>query len=206
MNDGGDYAPEWANEPPDLTHERDEHTDAGCLLREAVNGIRDHHGRDQLVTNGSDGGANDRSHIPVAGGRGLGANQEHDNANDGQSEAKVAQPEAELRLGLAVQPPRPPVHPLIGHEAAHLLADERSDDHTQELQAQLLGVQLELALQQLWHLDGRQNTTEQEHHCIRTCGNHNGWVADHGQGPDELIPCQRSRINSPQGKVFPLEG
>lgn len=171
-----------------MSHKSDEYTDAGRLMWEAVNGICDHDGGDKLVSNGTNRSTDDGCDIPVSTRRCLRAHQEHNHTNDGQREAEIAEPETELRLGLAVDTTGSTTHPEIGEYAPHLLTDHRADDHTQELEAELLGVQIELLLQQLGHLHCCEDASEQEDHCVRAGGNQNRRVAGHGQWTDELIP------------------
>jgi hypothetical protein len=64
----GGNVPEGSNETPNLPDKGDEHTDAASFLREAVNGIGNHHGRDQLVSDRTDGRADNGGHIPVTRG------------------------------------------------------------------------------------------------------------------------------------------
>lgn len=201
---GGKHIPEGTKEAPDLSHKSDEHTNAGCLLREAVNRIGDHHGGDKLVSHSANGSANDGRDVPVSARRCLRADQEHNHTNDGQREAEITEPETELGLSLAVNTAGSTAHPEIGQHAAHLFANHGADDHTQELEAQLLGVQLELLLEQLRHFDGCQNAAEQEDHCICAGWDQDRGVAGHCKWTNELIPGEWCGIDSSQGHVLDL--
>lgn len=124
----------------------------------------------------------------MAAGRCLRANQEHNHTDDGQREAEIAEPETVFGLGLAVDATGATTHPEVGEYTTHLLANDGSDDHTQELETQLLGVQFELLFQQLGHLDCCEDASKQEDHGVCAGWNENGGVAGHGQWTDEFIP------------------
>jgi hypothetical protein len=74
----------------------------------------------------------------------LKADAEDDQADHGKDETDVTEPKSILRLRATSQLLSALVHPEIANSATKLLADDKTDHDTEELQAEFLGVQTEL--------------------------------------------------------------
>lgn len=98
--------------------------------------------------------------------------------------ANVAQPQTKLRVRPASLPlPRP--HPLVGGEAANLLAEDGADDEADVLEADLLGVEAELFGEDLWHLEGCHYAAPEEDHGVGDGGEADKDAECESEGGDE---------------------
>ena len=80
-----------------------------------------------------------------------------------------------------------------------MFSENRTDDHTKELQAKLLGIESKLHLQKLRDFHGNKNATEQEDHGIHDCGDKHAGMLHQGQRVIELTESQRGRIDAAKG-------
>jgi len=127
------------------------------VLVVAVYCIRDEDGSDKLVSECRDTDSDDGRHVIVT--QVLGLNAEDEEADEGAEEARVGEPETVLRshgprssqLGGSTP------HEEIRTVAADLLADDGTDDHPEELETDLLGVEVEFRREELRDLDGEEH-------------------------------------------------
>jgi hypothetical protein len=114
--------------------------------------------------------------------------------------ANITQPKAEFRRGRFSSALLTHKHPAIGYEPADLFANDRSDNDTEELQTDLLGVQVELGRVDLGDLDCERDTSPEENHCVGYSRNGHAWFHHVAQGLEEVPECQRCRVDAAESE------
>lgn len=197
--------PERTEESPGGPDDVDEDADAGAVLDVAVDGVGDEDGGDDLVSDGGDGDADDGSHVPFSGGGLLQTHAEEDQADHGEEEADVAEPQSVLGRRASSEFLRTLVHPEIADPATELLADDKTDHDAEELEAELLRVQAELGEEELRNLNGKQNAAESEYDGIGDSRDPDGSVTEEGQGLNEFGQLQWRGVDTLEVEVLLLE-
>jgi len=77
-----------------------------------------------------------------------------------------------------------------------LLADNRADDGTQKLQAELLGVEVELLTEQLGDFDCDHDTCEEKHDRVRKSRDNDADLAEEAERSDELVGCDLTGVDA----------
>lgn len=171
----------------------------------AVDGISDKHGGNDLVPSASKCNPDYRRDIPMQVRRLRRANQEDHHPDDREREARVAEPQSELRRRRATNLLRAAVHPGIGQDAAELLTDDGADDDAEELEAELLLVEVEFLAKELGQLDGDEDAAEEEGHGVGDGGEEDAELAAEEEGLDELIGADRGGVDAAELEVLLLE-
>jgi len=136
----------------------------------------------------------------------LEANAEDDQTDHGKDETHITEPKSVLRLRTTSKLLGALVHPEITDPATELLADDKTDHDTKELQAKFLRVKTELGKEQLRNLDSEEDTAEAEDDGVGDCGDPDRGVAEEEQGLDELDELERRRVDALEVEVLLLEG
>lgn len=117
--------PERPDETPGLPNKGDEHTNTAGLIRVAVNGVRNEHRCDNLVTCGGNAGTDDGCDVPMTFRCLLNANQENNETADCEQDTEVAQPQPPLGCRfLGSNLLRASTHPHVTGVTTNLLADD----------------------------------------------------------------------------------
>lgn len=135
----------------------------------------------------------------------LKTNAEKDQANHSKQESKVAEPKPVFRSGATAKLLGAPVHPKITGPTAKLLANDQTDEDTEELQAELLRVEFELWKEELRDFHGEENAAEAEDDRIGDSRDPNGSVAEERQGLNELVETERLGVDAPEVQILLLE-
>ena len=140
-----------------------------------VDRIRRQHSCDNLVPERRNPSPYNGRDPPLPLGRLLSADEKDNHAGNSNQVPEVAEPETELGWGTAgifgsVHEVSCTAHPEIRHDTAHLFAEEGADDEAEELEAELLRVEGEFLLQELWDLDRVEHGGEEEDHAVGDCG------------------------------------
>lgn len=201
------WEPEGSNEAPSLPDKRDEDTNATGFLRIAVDSVRDEDSCDDLVACRSDTSTNDRCDVPVAFRSLLDADQEYNKTADCEQDAKVAKPQPELGLRLPGRRfLRASTHPYVARVSTDLLANDRSNDEAKELKPKLLRVEMELLAEKLGNLNSCENRSEEEHHCVCACWDHDTRVLGQSQRRDEFQGSDGGGVDAAELEVRLFEG
>ena len=197
--------PERTDEAPNLAYEGDEDTNTGSFFLVTIDSVGDKHGGDDLVANGSDGGANQRCNVPL--GDVFSLNEEDNVADDTEEETSITKPETVLRLRTVTSRhlTSSALHPRVGQDTSKLFTDDGTDDDTGELVSNLLSVELKLLLEQLGNLDGDEDRGKKEDHRIGGGRDHDCRMATHSQRLNEVPSSERSRVNTSEAPVLLLE-
>lgn len=185
--------PKRPNKAPHLAHKSDKYPDTGCICPIAIHGVRDVDGRDDLISCGGNGCSYDGRHIPRLASF-VQLDCEHDNPTDSQGVANITQPQTIFwRWVLALALLAPP-HPPIRDQPSNLLPQDRSNNHAQELQADLLGVKAKQFGEDLRDFDGEDDTAPEEDHGIGTGGDHHAGLHHIAQWLDKIPEAQVGSI------------
>lgn len=170
-----------------------------------VHRVGSQHGGDHLVSEGGDTSSHNRSDRPLSLFGLLSTDEEDDISRDRQEKSDVAQPQPVLGCGLLLDATCTGVHPDIRHHSAQLLTKQRTNDQSDELQSQLLGIQLEFALEQLRDLHRYHHTGKEEHHRVCHRSDEDRDVGKEGERVEELRNLDRRRIDPTDRDVLALE-
>lgn len=168
-----------------------------------VHCIRDKNSGYDLIATSADGDADHRPYVPVTLRRLLGADKEYNQAHNAQNKSDVTEPQAVFGFRLAVDFLCTQIHPAIRQDTTKLLTQKRSDDRTQELKSELLGIQIEFCLQQTGDFHSGHYVAQTEHHGVCGSGDGNTRMRDHAQGSEELLERQGSRVNTSELGILP---
>lgn len=147
----------------------------------------------------------DRSDVPHALLGLLEAHAEDDQADHGEHEADVAEPQSVFGRWAAAEFLRALVHPEIADSSADLFADDKTNQDAQKLEAQLLRVELEFGKEKLRNLDSEEHAAEAEDDGVGDGGNPDGGVTEKEERLDELEWLEGGRVDALEVEVLLLE-
>ena len=94
----------------------------------------------------------------------------------------------------------------VGKRSTKLLADDATNNDTQKLQTDLLGIEAEFRDEDLRDLDGKEDGAEAEDKGVGDGGDDDGGMFGEREGCDEFDWLKRRGVDAAEGGVFGFEG
>lgn len=170
-----------------------------------VDSIGDEHRRDNLISTTSKRNTDYRCDIPLQIRRLRRAHQENNHADNPERKSWVAEPQSELRRGRAANLLCATIHPGIGQDATELLADDGADDDSEELEAELLLIEVELLAKELGQLDGDEDAAEEKGHGVGDGGEEDAELSAEEEGLNKLVGLDGGGVDAGELEVLLLD-